>query len=122
MKRNRLTLIFIYPLLLFTASLTGCGKDQAENVEPNPEGSDVTASNVSYSNYVGKLLESRCNSCHNVGGSGSSKWTFSGIESVKSNSDKIKNVVLVTMTMPMGSSLSAKERELLDAWFKRNMP
>ncbi|WP_156307420.1 hypothetical protein [Sphingobacterium endophyticum] len=120
MKRNRLT--FILPLLLLAASLTGCGKDQAENVEPKPEGGDITAGNVSYSNYVGKLLESRCNSCHNVGGSGSSKWTFSGIESVKSNSDRIKNAVLVTMTMPMGSSLSAKEKELLDAWFKRNMP
>lgn len=120
MKRNRLN--FVLLSIIFTIGMLSCGKDQAEKVEPNPDVEEITANTVSYSNYVGKLLETRCRSCHNTGASASSKWTFSGIESVKSNSDRIKNVVLVTMTMPVGSSLSPKEREMLDAWFKRNMP
>jgi len=121
--KNKFKPAFQYILIFLSiTTLVSCSKNQAEKVEPQSTDNDVTVENVTYNNFTGKLLETKCNSCHASGGTGTSKWTFSGYASVKSNADRINNAVLVTKTMPMGGSLSAKERELLDAWFKRNMP
>lgn len=100
-----------------------CSKKQAEQPQPEPPANlgntEVTAANVTYSNYIGNLLTTKCGTCHSGGIGG---WTFSGLESVKSRAANVQNVTLVTMTMPKGGSLTAKEKELLKAWFDRNMP
>ncbi|SEM19811.1 hypothetical protein SAMN05661044_04538 [Olivibacter domesticus] len=103
--------------------LHSCSKDQAAEPEPQPPGgNEVTAENVSYNNFTGALLQTKCSGCHSSGGGGSSKWTFSDYASVKDNGVRINNVVLVTGTMPIGGSLTANEKALLKAWFDRNMP
>jgi len=104
--------------------LTACTKKQAQELSPDPDGGDepVTVTNVSYNNFAKALLEAKCSSCHAPGRGASAKWTFSGYSSVKDNSAKINNAVLVTKSMPIGGSLTAKEIELLDAWIKRNTP
>ncbi|SKB62164.1 hypothetical protein SAMN05660841_01559 [Sphingobacterium nematocida] len=111
-------------LTLVILLITGCSKKQADEPKPEePTPTTVTVDNVSYNNYVKVLFENKCNSCHASGGAGSGKWTFSGYTSVKSNAAKIANVLLVTKVMPMNGSLSAKEIELLNAWFNiRNTP
>lgn len=107
----------------FIGVLYSCSKDQAAAPEPQPpSGNEVTADNVSYNNFTGTLLQTKCGGCHSSGGGGSSKWTFAGYASVRDNGARINNVVLVTGTMPVGGSLTANEKVLLKAWFDRNMP
>lgn len=122
MKLTILKFSVLSTLILLFA--TGCSKKQADEPKPEePTPTTVTVENVSYNNYVKALFENKCNSCHASGGAGSGKWTFSGYTSVKSNASKIANVLLVTKVMPMNGSLSAKEIELLNAWFNvRNTP
>ncbi|MCL4642214.1 MAG: hypothetical protein M5Z89_24625 [Olivibacter sp.] len=108
-------------LASFIAVIYSCSKDQA--VEPEKPGNEeVTAENVSYSNFAGALFQTKCAGCHAAGGGASGRWTFSGFASVRDNGARINNVVLVTGTMPVGGSLSANEKALLKAWFDRNMP
>lgn len=109
-------------LLVAILYLVSCSKNQAEEPKPdNPTPIVVSTENVSYNNYVKGIFEVKCNSCHAKGASASGAWTFSDYTSVRSNASRLENVLLVTRTMPMGSTLSSKERELLDAWFnKRN--
>lgn len=109
-------------MILLTIGIVSCTKKQADELSPEKPVETVTAANVSYTNFAKALFESKCNSCHANGQSGSGKWTFSGYNSVKDNISKINNAVLVTKSMPMGGSLTAKEIELLGAWIKRSVP
>jgi len=111
-------------VLLGIAVLFSCTKKHAQEISPElpNETETVTVQNVTYINFAKALFETKCNSCHATGRSASARWTFNGYSSVKDHAPRINNVVLVTKTMPIGSSLSAKEIELLDAWFKRNTP
>jgi len=117
-------IILFISIAVTAIAWTACTKKQAQELVPDPDGSEdiVTVANVSYNNFAKALFETKCNSCHAAGRSASSKWTFNGYTSVKDHSTRINNVVLVTKSMPIGSSLTAKEIELLDAWIKRNTP
>lgn len=117
MKKKNLFLGIIVLL-----ALASCSKDQAEPVTPNPGGETVTTQNVTYKNFGSAFFTGKCASCHSSGGSASNRWLFSGYSSVKDNSDRIKNAVLVAKSMPQGGSLTEAERSLLDAWFNRNLP
>ena len=117
-------IILFLSMVITAIVLTACTKKQAQEFNPDPDGEEetVTVANVSYNNFAKALFETKCSSCHASGRGASAKWTFSGYSSIKDNSTRINNVVLVTKSMPIGSSLTAKEIELLDAWIKRNTP
>ena len=123
LSRRRLY-FFIPAFALAILSFSACTKKQAQELSTNPDNGTetVTAQNVSYTNFSKALFETKCSSCHGAGRSASGRWTFNGYTSVKDNITRISNAVLVTKSMPLGGSLTAKEIELLDAWIKRNTP
>jgi len=112
-------------LVAFTALLFACSKKQAEEIKPEsptPNGpTPVTTANVTYANFTGALFQTKCNSCHGPNGSMKGIWAFTGLASIK-NDSRVANSVLVSKTMPKGSSLTVSERELLQAWFDKGMP
>jgi len=111
-------------LIIFCVSLiASCSKNQAENPTPTPNpDNEVTAQNVNYNNFVRALLQTKCGGCHGAGGSANSNWALSDYASVKEKVARINDRVLVKGDMPAVGSLSAKEKELLKAWFDRNAP
>ncbi|WP_293783247.1 hypothetical protein [uncultured Pedobacter sp.] len=113
----------IFSLAAITALLFACSKKQAEELKPATptDPTPVTTANVTYSNFAGALFQTKCNSCHGPNGAIKSVWLFNGIASIK-NDSRVANSVLVTKTMPKGGSLTASERELLQAWFDKGMP
>jgi len=119
-KKNVFSPIFFFLLI---ANIVSCSKDQAAEPQPEPpDSNEVTVENVSYNNFAGALFESKCSSCHAPGRGASGRWTFDGYSSVINNASRINNAVLVTRVMPVGGSLTARERELLQAWFDRSNP
>lgn len=110
----------IFLLAALTALLFACSKKQAEEIKP--EGlSVVTAANVTYSNFAGALFQTKCSSCHGPNGPMKGVWALNGLASIK-NDARVANAVLVTKTMPKVGSLTANERELLQAWVDKGMP
>lgn len=108
--------------IIVPLSFAGCTKKQAQEILPERADTTVTTANVSYGNFAKAFFESKCSSCHAAGRSASGRWTFSGYSSVKANINTINTAVLVNKSMPIGSTLTAKEIELLYAWIKRNTP
>ncbi|WP_157257945.1 c-type cytochrome [Pedobacter ginsenosidimutans] len=115
----------IFLLAALTALLFACSKKQAEEIKPEtptPNGpTPVTTANVTYSNFAGALFQTKCNSCHGPNGGMKAVWALNGLASIK-NDARVANSVLVTRTMPRGGSLTASERELLQAWVDKGMP
>ena len=107
----------------FYLTLFACSKNQADELKPEPGPGliTVTTANVSYNNFVGTLLTTKCNNCHGPNGSIKIVWAFTGLQSVTTDA-RVKNSTLVSMTMPKGSTLTAREKELLTAWYDRGMP
>lgn len=110
--------------LVLMLGFIACGKGDEPTPDPpgNGGGDDVTAENVTYANFVGSLLQSKCSSCHAGSGEGTPHWVFSGFNSVKDNLGRINDVVVVRRTMPKNGSLSTRERELLKAWIDKGAP
>lgn len=102
--------------------LAACSKKKADEAVPETPSTTVTVENVSYANFAKGLFETKCAGCHANGAPASGRWTFSGFSSVRDNSARINNVVLVTKSMPRGGSLTDQELVLLKAWFDRNTP
>ncbi|WP_442591438.1 hypothetical protein ACSBL2_09430 [Pedobacter sp. AW31-3R] len=112
------TIILIYVLLSIS-----CSKRQAAEMTPSPPTNPETpVTAVTYANFTQNLLQTRCAGCHAAGGSASSIWSFNGRSSVVSNEARIRRVVLVTRSMPLGGSLTAAELTSLQQWFDNNMP
>ncbi|TBO41963.1 cytochrome c family protein [Pedobacter kyonggii] len=115
----------IFLLAAITALLFACSKKQAEELKPEtptPNGpTPVTTANVTYTNFAGALFQTKCNSCHGPNGGMKGVWALNGLASIK-NDARVANSVLVTKTMPRGGSLTASERELLQAWVDKGMP
>lgn len=113
----------IFLLAAITALLFACSKRQAEELKPAaPTGpTAVTTANVTYTNFAGALFQTKCNSCHGPNGGLKGVWALNGLASIK-NDSRVANAVLVTKTMPQGGSLTASERELLQAWVDKGMP
>lgn len=118
--------IFILALLtiiyLFMAS---CSKRQAE--EMNPEGvivppPDTPEAKITYTNFTQGLFQTKCAGCHAPGQSASGSWTFNGYASIVSLSGTIKQVVLVSKSMPRGGSLTPTELGSLQTWFDNGLP
>ena len=115
----------IFLLAAITALLFACSKKQAEELKPEtptPNGpTPVTTANVTYTNFAGALFQTKCNCCHGPNGAMKGVWALNGLASIK-NDARVANSVLVTRTMPRGGSLTASERELLQAWVDKGMP
>lgn len=109
-------------MLMVIVVLASCSKKQADEAVPETPSTTVTVENVSYANFAKGLFETKCAGCHANGAQASGRWTFSGFSSVRDNSARINNVVLVTKSMPRGGSLTEQELVLLKAWFDRNTP
>lgn len=132
MERLKLTMVHFNATLRKTSVLVlmlgfiACGKDDGPTPDPDPPGNgggdDVTAGNVTYANFVGGLLQTKCGSCHAGSGEGTPHWVFSGFSSVKDNIDRINDAVIVRRVMPKNGSLSTRERELLKAWIDKGAP
>ncbi|MGM9474776.1 hypothetical protein ACS5PU_00040 [Pedobacter sp. GSP4] len=110
----------IFLLTVFAALLFACSKKQAEELKPTGP-TPVSTANVTYSNFVGALFQTKCANCHGPNAPIRTVWLFNGLASVRSDT-RIANSVLVARTMPKGSTLTVNERELLQAWFDKNMP
>ncbi|SFB81472.1 hypothetical protein SAMN05421747_101282 [Parapedobacter composti] len=123
MKQSVFQLLWCLAVVVISA----CGKG---NETPEPPGpppgnggeEEVTVDNVSYSNFVGGLLQSRCSGCHTGSGAGTSRWVFSGYTSVRDNLTRINDVVVVRRVMPQNGSLSTRELDLLKAWINKGAP
>jgi uncharacterized membrane protein len=117
-QRIYLALTIIYTLL------ASCSKKQAEEIKPNnpsvPE--NPGTEKVTYNNFTGALLQTRCSGCHAPGRSAAAVFTFNGYASVTANAERIRQAVIVTRRMPPGGSLSAAELESLSKWFAEGMP
>lgn len=110
---------------LVVLALAGCGKDSdgpAPEPAPPGNGGDVTPENVTYANFVGTLLQSKCSVCHTGAGAGTGQWVFTGYNSVKDNLARINDAVIVRRIMPQGGSLSQQEFNLLKAWIDKGAP
>lgn len=109
--KHRIYLAIGLSYLFFAA----CSKNQADTgipvVPPKP------ATQVTYANFVGTLIQNKCASCHAPGQPQASFWTFTGYSSVVANADLIKELVLVSKTMPKSGSLSAAELKSLQDWY-----
>lgn len=117
-QRIYLAMAMIYLLL------ASCSKNQAEEMKPNnpavPE--NPGTGKVTYNNFTGALLQTKCSGCHAPGGSAAPVFTFNGYASVTANAERIRQAVIVTKRMPPGGSLSATELESLSKWFEDGMP
>jgi hypothetical protein len=110
-NKKRIYLAIGLSYLFFAA----CSKNQADTgtpVEPPKPTAQVT-----YTNFVGSLLESKCAFCHAPGKAQASLWTFNGYPSVIANADLIHTMVLVTKQMPKTGSLTAAELKSFQDWY-----
>jgi uncharacterized membrane protein len=112
-------------LTIFYLFLASCSKRQAEEMKPAevivpPPGTPVT--NITYASFVQGLFQAKCASCHAPGRLASANWTFDGHASILSISATIKQVVLISKTMPRGGSLTPTELSNLQTWFDNGLP
>ena len=115
--------IYAAIFLIYLFLLISCSKRQAAEMAPVPTpnpGVPVTA--ITYANFTQDLIQTRCAGCHAAGGSASSIWLFNGRNSIVTNEARIRRVVLVNRSMPLGGSLTAAELASLQQWFDNNMP
>lgn len=108
-QRIYLALCLLY--LFFAA----CSKNQAD--EPTPSEPNKPAAEVTYTNFVGPLFQSKCAFCHAPGEPQASFWTFNGYSAVLANADLIHQLVIVNKVMPETGSLSAAELKSLQDWY-----
>lgn len=118
---SKFTILAILAVIYFC--LASCSKRQASEMKPEevivPE---VPGTTITYANFVQGLFQSKCSVCHAPGGSASAFWTFNGYSTVTAKSASIKQMVLVSKTMPKSGSLSATELTSLQAWFDNGLP
>ena len=116
--------------LLVAGGLLGgsCGERAAEPTPlPAVPTQGITPANVTYDNYVGLLLTTRCKTCHNPASALSTKPALSAWVNQKTYANARDNGVKIVASigddqMPVARPLPATEKELLYAWLKRGMP
>ncbi|KIO78200.1 hypothetical protein TH53_04930 [Pedobacter lusitanus] len=110
------------PLITLTISiilLAACTKKQAE--EPKPVVPEKPGIQVSYAATIQPIFQARCAGCHAPGRKASAAWSFDGYGTVTANAARIKQVVLVSKTMPLGGTLSAADLQSIKDWFDQGM-
>lgn len=87
----------------------------------------ITPGNVTYNNYVGLLLNTRCKTCHNPASSLSTQpaldaWTN---EHTYRNAADHRTKIVASIgqdNMPIARPMVVEEKELLQAWLDRGAP
>ncbi|PTS92438.1 hypothetical protein DBR11_26900 [Pedobacter sp. HMWF019] len=110
-----IVLAIIYMILL------SCSKKQAAEIKPDVPAPENPGAVLTYSNFAQALFQNKCAGCHAPGRSAAAIFNFTGYASVVTNSERIKQAVLVNKTMPLGGSLSAAELQSLTNWFNQGM-
>lgn len=115
--------------LLYGAALTtGCADKAAEPAPALPVSRQgITSANVSYDNYVGLLINSRCRTCHNPASDLSTKAALDAWVNEKTYANAARHSVkivgsIVQNNMPTARPLPAEEKALLQAWLDRGAP
>ena len=117
-------LSFLYGAVL----ATGCGGKAAAPVPAavvSRQG--ITADNVSYDNYIGLLLNTRCKTCHNPASDLSTKPALEAwinertYANAAGHGSKIVGSI-VQNNMPIARPLVGEEKALLQAWLDRGTP
>ena len=87
----------------------------------------ITSDNVTYDNYIGLLLNTRCKTCHNPASSLSTKaaldaWTNE--RTYRNAADHSLKIVasIVQNNMPIARPMVGEEKALLQAWLDRGAP
>ena len=109
----------IFAIAISFILLSACSKQQAE--EPKPVVPEKPGVKVTYTAVVQPIFQARCAGCHAPGKKASAIWSFNGYSSVTGSADKIKQVVLVSKTMPLGGTLSAADLQSIKDWFDQGM-
>jgi hypothetical protein len=94
-----------------------CSKNQSDPGSPDPVVPPKPTAQVTYTNFVGPLLQTKCAFCHAAGQPQASFWTFNGYASVIGSADLIHQLVLVTKDMPRSGSLTAAELKSFQDWY-----
>lgn len=115
--RIYLAIAIIYMLL------AGCSKKQAEEMKPVTPVPEIPGTEkITYNNFTGALLQTKCSGCHAPGMSAAALFTLNGYSTVTANAERIRQAVIVTKRMPLTGSLSAAELASLSKWFDDGMP
>lgn len=112
---------FVSFIALAVILIAGCSKKQADEIKPT-SAPETPGAEVTYNGFVQVLFQSKCASCHAPGRQVAPVWTFNGYSSVTTNASRIKQQVLVTKAMPVGSTISAADLKSLQEWFDKGMP
>lgn len=116
-------IIALVILAMFYLIIASCSKRQAGEIKPEPPATGTPpAAAVSYAAFVQPLFQSRCSGCHAAGRSAAGAWTFNGHASILSTASSLRQVVLISKTMPRGGTLSVTELSSLQAWFDNGLP
>lgn len=115
--------------LLYSAALaSGCADKAAA---PTPalfvDRQGITSANVSYDNYIGLLINSRCRTCHNPASELRTKPALEAWVNEKTYANAARHSVkivgsIVQNNMPIARPLPAEEKALLQAWLDRGAP
>ncbi len=121
-------LLWLAVLVYGGAAATGCA-DQAPAPAPAAfvDRAGIRKDNVSYDNYIGLLLNTRCKTCHNPASPLSTKpaldaWTN---EKTHANAARHSRQIVTSVlqnAMPIARPLPVEEIELLRAWLDRGAP
>lgn len=87
----------------------------------------ITPDNVSYDNYIGLLLNTRCKTCHNPASSLSTKAALDAWineHTYRNAADHSLKIVasIEQDNMPIARPMVAEEKALLQAWLDRGAP
>ena len=122
------TLLSFGALLYGWALASGCAEKAAE---PAPAAvvsrEGITADNVTYDNYIGLLINTRCKTCHNPASEYSTKPALDAWVNEKTYANAASHGIKIVgsineNTMPVSRPLVAEEKALLLAWLNRGMP
>jgi len=111
--------------ILSVSFFMGCYK-KGEYIKPVanyvPEG--VTDTNVTYTNYVYKLLKNNCSSCHASTGSAAAFWVNTNTyDNAVQYGVRIKETIVEgSMPPPPRTPFSQADKDLLTAWINRGSP
>ena len=115
-------------LLYSGVATTGCA-DKAAAPAPAPfvDRQGMTEANVTYNNYIGPLINTRCRTCHNPASALSTKPALDAWVNERTYANAARHRVklvasIVQNTMPIARPLPQPEKELLQAWLERGAP
>ena len=116
-------------VLLYGGAAAGGCSDKAGVPAPATvvDRQGITKANVSYDNYIGLLINTRCRTCHNPASDLRTKPALEAWVNERTYANLYRHRVklvasIVQNTMPIARPLVSQEKELLQAWLDRGAP